>query len=92
MAKTTYAATSKRRARYVRTYIELCTQFAEIRAADFGIAISKSCGFHGAQDMDEQGRNIYHHMFTAMKYSQLFGEIALRAFEPDSEPLAVQKL
>jgi len=52
------------------------------------VAIAKSFGFKGAQDIDEFGKNIYHHVFTAMKYCQLFGEIALRAFEPNSEPLA----
>ena len=51
-------------------------------------AIAKLFGFMGADDIDECGKNIYHHVFTAMKYCQLFGEIALRAFEPNSEPLA----
>ena len=51
------------------------------------INIAHSFGFTTAEDVDEWNKNIFHHLVTAMKYSRLFGETAMKAFDQNATPL-----
>ena len=48
---------------------------------------AKNFGFKTVEDKDHNGKNIFHHLFTAVKYSRLAGEIALECFRPEAEKL-----
>ena len=41
-------------------------------------------GYRHAQDLDENGKNIFHHLFTSMKYCMLSCEISEGCFKPNS--------
>ena len=44
-------------------------------------AFARQFGFNHAGDYDENGKNIFHHLFTALKYSSLAMEVAMHCFE-----------
>ena len=44
-------------------------------------AFARQFGFSHAEDYDENGKNIFHHLFTALKYSYLAMEVAMHCFE-----------
>ena len=44
-------------------------------------AFARQFGFNHAEDYDESGRNIFHHLFTALKYSFLAMEVAMHCFD-----------
>ena len=44
-------------------------------------------GYKSAQDVDENGKTIFHHLFTSLKYSGLSLEIAMKCFDPDEPRL-----
>ena len=44
-------------------------------------AFARQFGFSHAEDYDENGKNIFHHLFTALKYSSLAMEVAMHCFE-----------
>ena len=44
-------------------------------------------GFNSVEDVDSDGKNLFHHLFQSMKYSILAGEIAVQAFSPSAPKL-----
>ena len=44
------------------------------------VAFALTFGFRHAQDLDQHGKNIFHHLFSSIKYSGLSGEVALNSF------------
>ena len=44
-------------------------------------------GYKSAQDVEENGKTLFHHLFTSLKYSGLSLEIAMKCFDPDEPRL-----
>ena len=49
-------------------------------------AFAMEFGFQNAQDVDENGKNIFHHLFTSMKFCTYSYEICSRCFKPNEAP------
>ena len=50
-------------------------------------AFAWAFGFRNAQDVDENGKNIFHHLFTSMKFCTYSYDICSRCFKPNEAPL-----
>ena len=47
-------------------------------------AFANIFGFHNVEDIDENGKNIFHHLLQAVTYSSLAVEVVLKMLEPNA--------